>query len=98
MFRQWQNTITAYKETDKLYISLPIDAVPVPHTCSVANQVWPCDVHLSCVACVHWYECDNKIACNSESASQILKFTHGKHAGTHMYPHVYVKFKLSCTT
>ena len=28
--------------------------------------------------------------------AKFLSFTSGKHAGTHVYPHAYDKFKLSC--
>ena len=33
--------------------SIYVSTVPV-HKCSVANQVQACDMHHSCVVCVHW--------------------------------------------
>ena len=70
-----------------------------PHMyCGVKNQVETCDLDHSCVICVFTGNCVlAKIACNSACACQILSFTYCKCAGTCMCPHMYVKFKLSCT-
>ena len=67
---------------------LYVATVPVHHT-SVTNQVWACDVHHSCVACVSCLcpvslsrvsrvltgkYTHTKIACNSARTYQVFKF------------------------
>ena len=73
-----------------------VSTIPVHHMCSIANQVQACQKYHSCVMNVHWHSCKCQIACNSACAQQFfLSFICDKHAGTRLYQHMCVKFKLS---
>ena len=76
-------------------LSIYISTVPVHYMCSVANQVQVHDVHHSCTMCAHWklWTCQNHL--QKCMCIPILSFTHYKHAGTLVYWHTCVKFKIN---
>ena len=81
------------------FYCLYIATVPVRHMCTIANQAWAYDMHLSCVVCTHWY----KYACQKLHASvhvhtKSLSFTHIKHVCRHNLVEVKSQMMWFCST
>ena len=66
---------------------------------SVANQVQACDMHLSCVVCVHWHVCICQIVWNSACTYIRVfgSFAFVKCANKRGSLHAFVKLEMSCT-
>ena len=103
LIRQWQNTVTTYKEPDQLQnqcISLPtrIYCSYLYTTC----VVWKPSIHLwhaslVCHVCLLVGVWMPILWATVIVHANFSSFTCIKRAGIHAYPHMCIKFKLSCT-
>ena len=86
-------TIT-YEKTDKVhFIAHSYSYCTCTPMCSVVNQVYACNMHLSCAACIQWNECAHQYLC----ATVCVCMPDNKVLHTvNVQPHSYVKFKMSC--